>query len=203
VSDLAGVRGGADAEWLATLRFRSRGASTVLLVEGVSDVAAIDALAARMGSDLATCGTIVVAMGGATNIRRYLGAVAGLGLRAGGLVDAAEARYFGDALGLRVEQLGDSGYFVCHPDLEGELVRALGTERAIGVIRAAGDLKLWEIFSNQPFQRERSTDARLHRFFGTTSGRKEKYGKALVNALDLASAPLPLAELLRFATTTA
>lgn len=188
-------------EWFAALESRSRGASTVLLVEGVSDVAAIDALAVQTGADLAANGTIVVPMGGATNIRRYLGAVTDLGLRAGGLVDDAEARYFARALGVEVAQLRDHGFFVCEPDLEVELVRALGTERTIRVIRAQGDLKLWEIFSNQPFQRDRPLDARLHRFFGTTSGRKESYGKALVEALEPGTAPEPLTELLRFATT--
>lgn len=42
---------------------------TVVLVEGVSDKSAIEALAERRGRNLAAEGISIVAMGGATNIR--------------------------------------------------------------------------------------------------------------------------------------
>jgi hypothetical protein len=51
-------------------------------------------------------------------------------------------------------------------------------------------------FQNQPFQRSRPVEAQLHRFFGTTAGRKAHYGTALVLGLELSAAPRPLAALL-------
>ncbi|MCM0678822.1 hypothetical protein NCC78_29740, partial [Micromonospora phytophila] len=47
-------------------------AHTVVLVEGVSDRAAVETLAARRGRDLDAEGVRVVAMGGATNIGHFL-----------------------------------------------------------------------------------------------------------------------------------
>ena len=45
---------------------------TVVLVEGVSDKVALEALAARRGRDLAAEGVSVVAIGGAQAIGRFL-----------------------------------------------------------------------------------------------------------------------------------
>ena len=47
----------------------------VVLVEGVSDQLAVEALAARRGRDLAAEGVAVVPIGGAGNIRRFLDAL--------------------------------------------------------------------------------------------------------------------------------
>ena len=68
-------------------------AVAVVLVEGGSDQAAIEALAGRRGRDLQAEGTSVVPIGGATNITRYLAAYAateGPGPRMCGLCDAGE-----------------------------------------------------------------------------------------------------------------
>jgi hypothetical protein len=46
--------------------------SAVLVVEGDSDRAALAAVAARRGRDLAAEGVRIVAVGGATNVRRFL-----------------------------------------------------------------------------------------------------------------------------------
>jgi hypothetical protein len=61
---------------------------TVVLVEGISDQVALEALAERGGRELAAEGSTVVPMGGASNIRRFLEAVrsSGLGRQAGGPV---------------------------------------------------------------------------------------------------------------------
>ena len=64
----------------------------VVLVEGTSDQAAVEALAARRGRDLATEGISVVPMGGARSIRQFIALFGPLGLdiRVAGLCDAGE-----------------------------------------------------------------------------------------------------------------
>jgi hypothetical protein len=73
----------------------------VVLVEGISDRVALEALARRRGRALDAAGVSVVAMGGATNIGRYLERFgpAGLDVRLAGRCDAAEEPYFRRALG--------------------------------------------------------------------------------------------------------
>jgi hypothetical protein len=44
----------------------------------------------------------------------------------------------------------------------------------------------------QPAQRGRTVEAQLRRFMGTHSGRKLKYARLLVEALDLDAVPRPL-----------
>ena len=75
-------------------------ASTVVLVEGVSDQRAVEALARLRGRDLATERVAVVAMGGAQAIGRHLNELgpSGLDLRLAGLCDAGEERDFARAL---------------------------------------------------------------------------------------------------------
>ncbi|WP_442785661.1 TOPRIM nucleotidyl transferase/hydrolase domain-containing protein [Actinacidiphila sp. DG2A-62] len=74
----------------------------VVLLEGPSDAAAVDALAARRGRDLAAEGVCVLPIGGAMSVGRYarlLGpAGAGLGLRLTGLCDERERGYYARAL---------------------------------------------------------------------------------------------------------
>jgi hypothetical protein len=76
------------------------GARTVILVEGMSDQAAVETLAQRRGRRLGAGGIRVVAMGGATNISHYLDLLGprGLGAPLAGLCDAAEEDYFRRAL---------------------------------------------------------------------------------------------------------
>jgi hypothetical protein len=62
----------------------------VVLVEGVSDQLAVEALAARRGRDLAAEGVAVVPIGGAGNIRRFLDLLILQGIRLAGLCDAGE-----------------------------------------------------------------------------------------------------------------
>src|SRR4051812_9693745 len=70
--------------------------STAVLVEGTSDVAAVETLARRRGQDLATGGVAVIPLGGATSILRFLQLVgpSGLGVRVAGLCDAGEEPFF-------------------------------------------------------------------------------------------------------------
>jgi len=159
--------------------------TTWVLVEGRSDVAAVAALAGRLGIGLEH--TRIVDLGGATNVGRHARALAGTTARVTGMCDAAEERFFAKAL---------DDYVVCTTDLEEELIRSLGVDGTERVIAEQGDLALLRTFQNQPFQRSRTPEQHLHRFFGTTSGRKEKYGRALVEALDLDRVPAPLLRLL-------
>lgn len=88
------------------------------------------------------------------------------------------------------------GFFVCDLDLEDELIRALGVEGTERVIDSEGQLERLRVFQNQPFQRTRTPEQQLRRFFGTTVGRKEQYARALSDAV--VTVPDPLAALIGF-----
>ena len=108
----------------------------VILVEGVSDRIALETLAARRGRDLAAEGVKVVAIGGAQAVER---AIRELGdVRVAGLYDVAEERAV--LRGLERSGVAADGFFACDPDLEGELVRALGPERMLELVEERGQL---------------------------------------------------------------
>ncbi|MEV6978454.1 TOPRIM nucleotidyl transferase/hydrolase domain-containing protein [Kitasatospora sp. NPDC093806] len=187
----AGGSGGPAGELAGQLRVR-----TAVLLEGPSDLAAVEALAARRGRDLPAEGVCVIPMGGAMNVGRYAGLLGppGLGLRLAGLCDEGEQGYYDR--GLERARAPREGVFVCATDLEDELIRALGVERVEEVVRAEGDLPAWRIFGRQPAQQDRSPEQRMRRFLGTKKGRKIRYGRVLVEALDLDRVPAPLHDLL-------
>jgi len=200
----AGAGAGAAAEVARGLADR---VGTVILVEGPSDAVAVETLAARAGRDLAAERVSVVPVGGATAVRRFLEPFGprGLDLRLAGLVDAAEERFFRQAVQgsdrhpeLTRDEMEQLGFFVCVADLEDELIRAIGTDRVIAVVDEEGQAKALRTFRNQPAQRERALDQQLHRFVGTMSGRKSRYAAALAAAVDLDRIPHPIAGLLRF-----
>jgi OLD-like protein len=168
----------------------------VVLVEGVSDQLALDALAARLGRDLAAESVAVVPMGGATNIRRFLGEYGpgGRNLRVAGLCDAREEHDVRRALAWA--GMAQDGFYACDADLEDELIRALGTTTVEQVIAEQGERASFRTLQHQPAQRARTTAQQLHRFMGTRSGRKARYARALVDALDLTRVPGPLASVL-------
>jgi hypothetical protein len=89
-----------------------------------------------------------------------------------------------------------TGFFVCVADLEDELIRALGAASVEQVVQAQGELGSFRTFQKQPAQRDRARHEQLRRFMGTRSGRKIHYGRVLVEALDLAQVPRPLASTL-------
>ncbi|BFV58029.1 hypothetical protein KCMC57_up31330 [Kitasatospora sp. CMC57] len=178
---------------------------TAVLVEGVSDQVALEALAGRHGRDLGAEGIAVVPLGGVTNIGRFLALLGPEGLDVGlaGLCDAGEEGYFLRALeraGLGRElaraDMEPLGFHVCVADLEEELIRSLGAERVQAVFEAQGDLRAFRVFQKQPAQRERDVERQLRRFMGTISGRKSQYARALVDELDLDGVPRPLDRLL-------
>ena len=163
----------------------------VILVEGPSDVAAIQALSARFGRVLQDRRVGLVPMGGATNVRRYVALLGeyGPGVALTGLCDAGEERFFRAVLPAE-------DVLVCHADLEEELIRALGADGTIAVIEAQGEWSAWQLFRRQPAQRERAVTAQLRRFMGTHSGRKVRYATAMCSAVTADRVPTPLAALL-------
>jgi len=204
---IAWVASGNDADAAADLaRSLANGVNTVVLVEGRSDAAAIDVLATRSGRDLESERISIVPIGGATAIRRFLEPFgpSGLDLRLAGLVDAGEWRFFRQAIQhdkhpeLTPDELEQLGFFICDPDLEHELVRAIGTDRTLEVIASEGHAKALAMFQNQPAQRERPLDQQLYRFMATMSGRKSKYAAALATAVELDRMPRPIRGLLEF-----
>ena len=216
---------GKSLEWLAAVTEAAGGSSTallaaaaragqaprsctVVLVEGMSDQAAVQTLAARRGRDLPGEGVFVVPMGGATNIAHFLGLFGpnGFGVRLAGLCDEAEEPGF--RRGLERAGLGPAGlaaapfdlaavgFFVCVADLEDEFIRILGPGRVERLIATQGELVRFQTFVNQPAHRDEPREQQLHRFMGTRSGRKIRYGHLLAAAVDLGQVPRPLAGLL-------
>ena len=178
---------------------------TVVLVEGASDQVALQTLATRRGRDLAAEGVSIVPMGGARSIGRFLERFGpgGLDLRLAGLCDAREEADFRRGLeqaGLGADlgraEMAALGFHVCVADLEDELIRALGTAAVERVVEQEGELGSFRTFQRQPAQRGRSLQDQLRRFLGTRSGRKRRYARLLVDALDLTSVPGPLDRLL-------
>jgi hypothetical protein len=158
----------------------------VILVEGITDRIALEAVAGLLGRDLAAEGVEVVPIGGAQAVAR---AAAGYdGVRLAGLCDAGEERYFRRALGDAV--------FVCRADLEDELIRALGPERAEAVLAAQGELQTFRNFQNQPAWRGRPVGAQLRRWLQASDNRGKRYPPLLLDALDPEEIPPPLAGVL-------
>jgi len=201
LTEAAGGSGAALAA--ATARARADpGSCAVVLVEGLSDQAALETLAARRGRDLRAEGVFVVPMGGATNIGHFLRLFGprGFGVRLAGLCDEGEEHDFRRGLeragfGPALDRAGLArlGFFVCVADLEDELIRSLGVRRVEQLIEAQGEAGPFRTFTRQPAQRDRTREQQLRRFMGTRSGRKIHYGHVLATALDLARAPGPLA----------
>jgi hypothetical protein len=177
----------------------------VVLVEGVSDRRALEALAARRGRHLDDERVVVLSMGGATGIGPFLERLGphGLDLTLRGLCDAAEERVFRRALeraglGCNLTRAGmeELGFFICDADLEDELIRSLGAASVEKVIRDQGEIESFRLFQSQPGWQGRCRDEQLRRFLGTRGGRKINYAHVLVDALDLARVPPPLDRLL-------
>jgi hypothetical protein len=157
----------------------------IVLVEGVSDRVAVETLAVRRGRDLAAEGVAVVAIGGAQAIERAARSL--VGVRVAGLYDVGEEQAV--LRGLERAGVGAEWFFACDPDLEGELVRALGAERMLALVEERGQLGAFRTYRKQPAQRAKPLEAQLH---GWLHNWKIRYAAPLVEALDLARVPPPL-----------
>ena len=170
----------------------------IVLVEGLSDRAAVEALARRRGRDLDAEGVSVVPMGGAQAIGRFLDRYGprGLDLGLAGLCDAGEEDEFRRGLeraglGTDLDRAGMErlGFYICVADLEDELIRALGAAKVEEIAEAQGELGSFRTFQKQPAQQERNHEQQLRRWLGN---RKIRYAPLLVDALDPAGVPRPL-----------
>ncbi len=172
----------------------------VVLVEGPSDVAALEAVLTRAGL---TSGVEVRSMAGVTNIRTALAAVLSqqptprvLGLCDEGEVDVVlrAVRTAGVPVHTSAD-LSAVGFHTCRGDLEDELIRAVGAADAVGLLRALGLDASFERFQRQPAWRGRDLGTSLARFAGAGSGRKVRLARALAQALPPERLPDPIAAL--------
>jgi hypothetical protein len=183
---------------MRTLRFSGR---AVVLVEGISDRVALEALAERRGRNLDAEGISVVPMGGAQAIGGFLDLLGprGRDIRLAGLCDAAEESDFKRGLeraglGSRLSraEMEALGFYVCEADLEDELIRSLGAASVEQIVAAQGHLGSFRTLQKQPAWRGRKTEEQLRRFMGSGGSRKIQYARLLVDALDLSRIPRPL-----------
>jgi hypothetical protein len=180
-------------------------ARVVVLVEGDSDAAALGALAERSGRDLRRERVHVMSAKGVTNFARLLHEIGTTlpDVEIVGLYDEAEERHVrsgleraGHGVMATRDDIEARGFFVCSADLEDELIRALGVGAFERLLAAEGELTSFRRFQQMPQQRDRDHRAQLHRFLGTRSMRKIRYGRLLVGALAPDEVPAPLTRLL-------
>ena len=173
----------------------------IVVVEGVSDRVALEALAERRGRKLEDEGVSVVPIGGAQAIGRFLDGSTLTETASGWPASATPARSEtsdahssgpDSAPTSRATTWSGSASTSATRDLEAELIRALGPDAVEAVLEAQGELGSFRTFQRQPAQRERPVDKQLRRFMGTRSGRKSQYARLLVDALDLTEVPRPL-----------
>jgi hypothetical protein len=184
----------------------------VVLVEGISDREALEALAERRGRNLVAKGISIRPIGGAQAIGSFLDLFGprGLDVRLAGLCDAAEEGHFRG--GLERAGLGSNltradmerlGFYVCVADLEDELIRSLGAASVEQVVDTQGELGSFRTLQKQPAWRGRTTEEQLRRFMGSGGSRKIQYARLLVDALDLTHVPRPLDRVLAHVSPTA
>jgi len=162
---------------------------SVVLVEGITDRLALEAVALRLV--LSLDGIEIVPIGGAQAVRRA--AAEYEGERVVGLCDHNEERYFRRVL--------PDTTFVCVKDIEDELIRAAGVLRVEEVVAAEGELDTLRKFQDQLFWRGRPAEEQLRRWL-QNGGRYLRYPPLIVAALDPPEIPQPLAGVLAAATTT-
>ena len=166
----------------------------------MSDKIVVESLAERQGLDLNTEEVAVLSMSGAHAIGRYLTRFARTrhDTVVAGLCDVGEE----DVLRRSLERAGYGrqltrremehlGFYVCVEDLEDELIRAVGSTVVEGVIDKQGELAAFRTLQKQAAWRGQPLNQQLRRFLGN-SYRKIRYGRLLVEVLDLDRVPHPL-----------
>lgn len=177
-------------------------ADHVVLVEGVTDQIALDALARRVGRRLDREGVAVAPMGGAHAIGTFLDVLADRPeppRYIGGMCDRREAPVVKAALVRRGwgpmatdVDLERAGFHVCDADLEGELIAAIGAVGTERLLERHGDLPAFRILQQQAPWRGRPIDEQLHRFLRSRARRMHRYAARLVETIDLDRMPKPL-----------
>jgi hypothetical protein len=180
--------------------------TAIVLVEGTSDLVALETLAERRGIDLDAAGISIVPIGGAQAIGRFLSELGNAGVVAG-LCDVGEEPEFrrgleraGFGTDLSRSDLERLGFFVCEADLEEELIRALGADSVLRIVEEHGDLGPFRTLQLQPAWEGRPLEEQLRRFMGSGGRRKIRYARFLVEALDPERVPHPLAGVLDHVT---
>lgn len=183
------------------MHFLPEGTSAVVLVEGISDRIALEALAERRGRNLDAEGVSILPMGGAQAIGRFLERFGprGLDVKLAGLCDAGEEDDFRRALeraglgpNLTRADMERLGFYVCVPDLEYELIHSLGVAAVERIADGQGDLRSFRTLQKQSAWQGRTGEEQLRRFIGSGGRRKTRYARLLVDALDLSHVPRPL-----------
>ena len=200
---LDGYVHGPEAATEATARALAKvaDAQAVVLVEGISDQIAVETAAVRRGRDLSAEHVVVLPMGGAHALARYLTQLGpgGAGLRLAGLCDVGEEDVV--RRGLASAGIGSPrtraglerlGFFVCVEDLEDELIRAAGVGRVEELVDSQGDLGSLRSLQRQLEWRGQPAGAQLRRFLGSGATRKLRYARLLTGAVDLDRMPRPL-----------
>jgi hypothetical protein len=204
---VSGHASGPDAPIRATAAAleRAQHARSVVLVEGISDQIAVETLANLHGRDLTGEAVVVIPIGGAHSVGRFLDLFGwgGRRLRVTGLCDAAEERHFCRALaraGYGVlttrSELEQEGFFVCDRDPEDELIRAIGLDALEALLARQGDLGSFSTLQKQATWRDAPFVDQVRRFLGAGARRKLRYASLLVRALDVERQPRPLRDLL-------
>jgi hypothetical protein len=207
---LDGYFSGPDAQLAAaaTALETIESARCVVLVEGISDQMALDSMAARRGRDLGAEGVVIVPVGGAHAIARYLIRFGpqGEGLAVTGMCDAGEEDLVRRALAVsgfgrpqNRAEMEALGFFVCEKDLEDELIRASGRQRIETLLASQGDLPAFQTLQQQPAWRQQGFDAQMHRWLRAGARRNLRYARLLIDGIDPARIPHPLEALM---TTT-
>ena len=176
---------------------------TLVLVEGESDAAAVRALADLVRFDLGLHQVQICSAAGVTNFSRVLANFVRThpGADFCGMYDVADERHVRRALANAAipiaahESLESFGFFACVADLEDELIRALGAEAVERVLEAQAELNSFRHFQAMPQHRCAPVHHQLRRFLGTRATRKIRSARRLVEALDRARLPRPLAQL--------
>lgn len=187
---------------------RADSAHSLVLVEGISDVIALETVSERTGGDLVADGVVVLPIGGAQAISRFLDDFGPRGedRRLCGLCDAGEEHVFRRGLGraglghprdrAEMERLG---FFVCVDDLEHELIRASEPVDIESLLEAQGDLGSFRTMQKQTAWRDRPFDAQMHRWLRAGARRNLRYASLLVDLAELDRLPRPLVAVLAVA----
>jgi hypothetical protein len=154
----------------------------VIAVEGNSDKVVLERISRRLERDLPAEGITIRPIGGAHAIRRFVTEL-GTDVAVRGLCDQNEEHLFRRVL---------DDVYVCVPDLEGELIRAIGVGRMLEIV----DGDSFVTMQRQPAQRGRPVELQLHRWLRSISSRYHRYLPILVDVLDLDRLPTPLAGVL-------
>jgi hypothetical protein len=205
--ELDGHLGGNAASIRATARALAKveSAVAVVLVEGISDQIALETAAVGRGRDLEAERIVIVPIGGAHAIGRFLTTLSplGAGMRLAGLCDLREEELFRRGVAAQVgstltrTNMEHLGFFVCAKDLEDELIRAVSSPGVEALLDSQGDLGSFRLFQSQPAWRGRDLGAQMYRFVRSSSRRNLRYVRLLVEAaIGRDTLPRPLDALL-------